>query len=103
MSKRANQRPILPRRCAVPWDYEFEERARDALLRLPSRVQKDIIRYLDERVTSGEPTRFGKPLLGALKGRWRWRVGDYRILGKVVRERLIVLVVDVGHRSRIYD
>jgi mRNA interferase RelE/StbE len=32
----------------------------------------------------------------------RIRVGDYRILYRVIRERLVVLVVRVGHRREVY-
>ena len=31
------------------------------------------------------------------------RVGDYRILYQVVRERLMIYVVQMGHRRDIYD
>jgi mRNA interferase RelE/StbE len=92
---------IQRRRLNVPWAYEFDAAALKALLKLSAPVQQEIVRYLKERVTAGDPTRFGKPLFGPLKG--RWRVGDYQILGKVFRERLFVLVVDVGHHSSIYD
>jgi len=33
---------------------------------------------------------------------YRIRIGDYRVLYMVQDERLIVLVVDVGHRRDIY-
>ena len=40
-----------------------------------------------------------------LKGRaeWRLRVGDYRVLYRVDDAELTVTVVDVGHRSDVYD
>ena len=44
----------------------------------------------------------GKPLKGELKGRYSYRVGDYRILYLVYRDRLLVIVIDVGHRRDIY-
>ncbi|MGP5247898.1 type II toxin-antitoxin system RelE family toxin [Corynebacterium flavescens] len=34
---------------------------------------------------------------------WRWRVGDYRVVADVVDERVTVIIVDVGHRSKIYS
>jgi mRNA interferase RelE/StbE len=87
----------------VPWDYGFETAALKAFLKLSVPVQQEIVRYMKERVVAGDPRRFGKPLLRELKGLWRWRVGDYRIIGKIINERLVVLVVEVGHRSSIYD
>jgi mRNA interferase RelE/StbE len=36
-------------------------------------------------------------------GEWRVRTGDYRIVYEVVDERLLVLVLSVGHRREIYQ
>ncbi|MGI8646396.1 MAG: type II toxin-antitoxin system RelE family toxin [Nocardioides sp.] len=33
---------------------------------------------------------------------WRYRVGDYRILALIEDERLVVLVVELGHRREVY-
>ncbi len=38
-----------------------------------------------------------------MTGLWRYRVGDYRIVCELVEQRLVVLVVQLGHRSRIYE
>jgi len=44
----------------------------------------------------------GKPLKGELKGRYSYRVGDYRILYLVHHHELLVIVIDIGHRRDIY-
>lgn len=49
-----------------------------------------------------EPEALGKPLHGGLKGLRSYRFGSYRILYQVLRARLIVVVVDLGHRREIY-
>lgn len=49
------------------------------------------------------PFIYGHTLTGDLTGFWRYRVGDYRIISKIEKEQLIILVVEVGHRSKIYD
>ncbi len=33
---------------------------------------------------------------------WRYKVGDYRIICDIQDQRLVVLVVEVGHRREIY-
>jgi len=33
----------------------------------------------------------------------RIRVGDYRFLNKIHERRLLILVVDIGHRSNAYS
>ncbi|MBI5630619.1 MAG: type II toxin-antitoxin system RelE/ParE family toxin [Elusimicrobia bacterium] len=44
----------------------------------------------------------GKPLHGELRGLMSYRMGNYRILYEVHRGRLLVVVVDLGHRREIY-
>jgi mRNA interferase RelE/StbE len=33
---------------------------------------------------------------------WRYRVGDYRIVARFEHSAMVVLVVQVGHRSSVY-
>ncbi|MBI2890120.1 MAG: type II toxin-antitoxin system RelE/ParE family toxin [Nitrospirae bacterium] len=44
----------------------------------------------------------GKPLKGRLAGRYSHRVGPYRIIYVLRRAKLLVLVIDIGHRREIY-
>ncbi len=44
----------------------------------------------------------GKSLKGALKGRYSYRVADYRIIYKIEKSILKVYVIDIGHRRDIY-
>lgn len=44
-----------------------------------------------------------KLLRGGDHGRWRARVGDYRIVYTIEDDRLIVLVLRVAHRREVYD
>jgi mRNA interferase RelE/StbE len=61
------------------------------------------VRYLRERIAGeGDPRRFGHALTGDLKGLWRYRVGDYRIVASIEDERFVVLVVTIGHRREVY-
>jgi len=44
----------------------------------------------------------GKQLRLSLKGRWSYRVGSYRIIYSVEHKKLVVLIIDIGHRREIY-
>ncbi len=46
--------------------------------------------------------RLGRPLTGTLKGRWSLRVGAYRVIYRIENARLVVLVLDIGHRRDVY-
>jgi mRNA interferase RelE/StbE len=44
----------------------------------------------------------GKPLKGKLKGLFSYRVGSYRIIYRIFQDRLLIIVIDIGHRRDIY-
>ena len=48
-----------------------------------------------------DPTQ-GKPLKFSLKGLWSYRVGMYRIIYTIERSRLVIYIIDIGHRREIY-
>lgn len=88
----------------MSWVYQIEASALRDLRRIGPQATRAIMAYLDERVAGNEdPKRFGKPLRGTLRGLWRYQVGDYRIICQILDQKLIVLVVAVGHRRGVYD
>jgi mRNA interferase RelE/StbE len=88
----------------VSWGYRIEESAKRDLKKLGPAAASQIIKYLEKRIKgAADPRAFGKPLKGELKGLWRYRVEDYRILAQIEDHILVVTVVTVGHRSDVYD
>lgn len=66
------------------WIYRFDERALKELRKLGKQAQRDVLKYLDERVIGdGDPRRFGKGLKADLVGLWRYRAGNYRVLCQI--------------------
>ena len=47
------------------------------------------------------PDQYGEPLRKTLKGYWKLRVGDYRIVYKVVKNEIRVL--GIIHRKKVYE
>lgn len=45
----------------------------------------------------------GKPLTSILTGLWSFRVGDYRAIYQIRNNELIVLVIKIEHRKKVYD
>ena len=86
------------------WAYSFDERALKELKKLGKQAQREILKYLDERIaTKEDPARFGKALRGDLAGLWRYRVGDYRLICSLKNGQMLVLVLKVGHRRDVYS
>ncbi|MGH3276361.1 MAG: type II toxin-antitoxin system RelE family toxin [Streptosporangiaceae bacterium] len=83
-------------------DYEilFREDARKALLRLDPVIRKQVGRVIERLAGNPRPGQatqlVGDPLT------WRVRAGDWRILYEIHDGRLVVLVLDVRHRSTAY-
>ena len=85
------------------WSVEFTPRAKKALSQLDRSVQKRVVGKLQEIQGADDPRDFLKPMMGPLTGMFRLRVGDYRVIIDIQAERCVVLALDVGHRSTVYD
>ena len=86
------------------WEIEWEDEAVKELKKLDARAQRNIVRYLREKIaTDQDPRRFGGPLRKELKGLWKYRIGKYRIICSIEDSNLLVLVVRVGHRRHVYN
>ena len=71
--------------------------------KLDKLTQKIIKAWIDKNLMGCEnPRLHGKGLTANKSGRWRYRVGDYRILAEIRDNELVLVLVEVGHRSRIY-
>ena len=72
-----------------------------AIQSLPRDVRERIRDKID--LLSENPRPHGvKSLRGSQKGHLRLRVGDYRIIYRLKNDRLLVMVVAVGHRREVY-
>jgi len=88
---------------APAWQVEFDRAAARDLRKLGVEAERRILRYLRQRIAGkGDPRRFGHALTADLRGLWRYRVGDFRIVAAIEDDRFVVLVVAVGHRREIY-
>jgi mRNA interferase RelE/StbE len=85
----------------MAYKIKFFRDAEKAFDKLDKSIQKRITKYLFSKVIN-DPFSYGKPLTANLSGLWRYRVGDYRIVCEIQKEELVIIVVDLGHRSTIY-
>ncbi len=81
----------------------FSEKALKQLKKLDKYTATFITAWLRKNIEGcSDPRRYGKGLLANRKGQWRYRVGDYRIITEIQDNRVIVLVLEIGHRKNIY-
>ncbi len=84
----------------MAWRIELTPQAAKQLAKIGSHHSRRITSLL--RSIASDPRSKGGPLKGRLREFWRYRVGDYRVLVKLEDDRLVVLVVEVIHRSKAY-
>ncbi|WP_350309558.1 type II toxin-antitoxin system RelE/ParE family toxin [Corynebacterium sp. MSK039] len=87
----------------MAWEISFSPRAVKSFKKLDKAEQRRVSKFLREVGALEDPRLRGKALTANKSGLWRWRVGDYRIIADIVDARVVVVVVDVGHRSKVYD
>lgn len=88
----------------MTWKVEFDNRARKELRKLDPQIQDRILKWLRGTLATDEdPRRTGTLLKGRMKGLWRYRLGDYRIISQIQDENILILVVRIGHSRDIYE
>lgn len=87
----------------MAWTIDYAIGVREQLNRLGPTTSRRIDRYPNERVAPlDDPRQRAHRLTGDFDGLWRYRVGKWRIVCEIQDEVLVVLVVAVGNRDRIY-
>jgi mRNA interferase RelE/StbE len=88
----------------LAWTIDYSDMAERQLNGLDRQVANRIRSYMSERVaTLDDPPDRGERLSWNLRDRWRYRVGDYRVICDIQDDALVVLVFAVGHRREIYS
>jgi len=87
----------------MAWKVEFDTVAERDLDKLDPQQARKILKFLAQRIAKDEdPRRFGGPLRSNLAGLWKYRIEDYRLICEIQDEKILVLVLHVGHRSTVY-
>ena len=87
----------------MAWAINYSDTALKELKKLDRAAAREIVDYLTEKIAVlDDPTTAGKALTGTLATFWRYRVGDMRIICHIDKGEVTVLVLRVGHRSKVY-
>ncbi len=80
------------------------EKAKKQLKKLDKYTANTITSWLKKNLENCEdPRTKGKGLTANRSGQWRYRVGNYRIIAKIEDSEILILVLEIGHRSTIYN
>jgi mRNA interferase RelE/StbE len=84
------------------WTVEYTESAYKEISSLDGSTKKIIKKTIEDKLMV-DPLKFGLPLRRNLSGLFKLRVGNYRIIYQIKKNEVIVLVVTIGHRSKVYE
>jgi mRNA interferase RelE/StbE len=86
------------------WKIELTVSAKKELNKLDSVIQKRITKFLYEKlIQAPNPRIFGHSLTGNFSGHWRYRVGDYRIICRILDTEIVIEIIKIAHRADVYD
>lgn len=74
-----------------------------AIKKLDLVTRATIKKWIDNNLVNTVNPRFhGKALRGDFAGKWRYRVGKYRLIAAIQDNKLIILMLTVGIRNEVY-
>jgi len=85
---------------AVAFALVYHADIKGDIKRLDLRLKTRIKTAIETRLVTA-PQRYGTPLKRTLKGYWKLRVGDYRVVYKI--ENREALVLGIIHRKEVYE
>ena len=68
--------------------------------KIPRNLRRRIADAIESRLTHS-PQQYGAPLRKTLKGYWKLRVGDYRVVYKMAEDEVWILAI--RHRKTVYE
>lgn len=78
------------------FDKTFKKLDRQTQSLIKGWIEKNLI-------GTSDPRQHGKGLTSNRSGEWRYRIGKYRILAEIRENELVLVFVDIAHRSKVYS
>ena len=81
----------------------YSEIAKKQLAKLDKQISRMIVSWLTKNIDNCDnPYQHGKFFKGNLRGFFRYRVGDYRVICTIDDGKMIVIAITLGHRKNNY-
>lgn len=85
------------------YHVEFSKHAIYDLKKLDKHISAIIIGWIRKNLEGCEnPRLYGKALVANHKGKWRYRIGDYRLICHIDDAKIVIYVITIGHRKEVY-
>ena len=86
------------------YDVLYSDNARKNLKKIDRFQAQIIISWIEKNLIGCyDPRLHGKPLEYGIKGLWRYRVGNYRIIADIQDNLVRIEIFRAGHRREVYN
>ena len=83
------------------YKVSWSKRAKENLKKIDAVIAQKIVDKV-ENYLAKDPVNLGEPLLYAYKGLYRYRFSSYRVIYQVKQTELLIVILEAGHRRKIY-
>ena len=88
----------------MKYTVEITKKALKSLQKIDKTHAQKILLWLEKNINGCKnPRAYGKALTGDFSECWRYRIGNYRLIAKIVDNIVTVIIIDIGHRKDIYQ
>ena len=88
----------------MKYKVEYTKQAVKQLKKLDKPTAALIIGWIEKNLVDCEnPRQYGKGLVANHRGEWRYRIGNYRLIADIQDEKIVILIMSIGHRREIYE
>lgn len=85
------------------YSVEYTKSAVKQLKKMDKPTAKILTEWVKQNLDGiDDPRKLGKPLSGNLVHQWRYRKGNYRIIADINDKKIVIHVINIGHRKSIY-
>lgn len=78
----------------MSYNVKFSKTAHKDFSKLDKQTQRLIVAWLDKNLNNCiDPRAHGKALTANFSGKWRYRIGDYRLIAEILDDELIILAL----------
>ena len=84
----------------MPYTIVYHPRVKEDIELLDKKQRKIVAKAVENRL-GNEPEKYGKPLRGSLKGYWKLRIGDIRVIFKIIKNE--VQILGIINRKLVYE
>lgn len=87
----------------MSYHVQLTDTAKKQLKKMDRQTASMLLGWMRKNLEGCEnPRQHGKGLSANRSGQWRYRVGNYRLIAEIEDDRIVILILSIGHRSDVY-